>query len=910
MSGEGQTGRAGASERNEEYERMEKWLDDHPEFTHDYFARKAKRSMVDGWLLAQALSHSPNLKQPETSNSSGSNSRNNSGTNTPVRKISAQEFDRGDTLNPIVSTVDGARTFLGPSTSQTSVTNKLHRRPRTELKTLDEKELMYELVIDICNELDVNSLCHKILQNVCILLNADRCSLFLVHGREGEERFLEAKLFDVSADTTLEEVCENREAIRIPWGTGIIGHVAQTGELLNIPDAYKDPRFNNEIDLQMGYRTHSILSTPIKDCEGVVIGVAQAINRTNCKDEPFNLHDEKIFSNYMAFCGIGLKNAQLYEKSLLENRRNQVLLDLARVIFEEQNNVANLIYKIMMHTQSLLQCQRCQVMLIDDLCKKNIKHCPLGMGIFSQVFDLENTDFDNSDTFNREWPAEPRFPIHIGISGYVAATGKILNIANAYEDKRFDPTVDIDRNFKTKAILCMPIKNAQGKVIGVTQLINKLDGSIFNKNDENLFEAFAIFCGLGINNTQTYETLMKAMAKQRISLECLSYHASAPADEARRLKTMVIPSTYSYNLLDFSFSDFGLDDDDTLKASIRMFIDLNLLERFRINYETFCRWLLSVKKNYRDVTYHNWRHAFNVAQTMFCMFKSGQMDNVLTETEKLALIIACLCHDLDHRGTNNQFQIKTSSPLADLYSTSTLEHHHFDQCIMILSTKGNDILCNIRQDEYEEVIQMLENAILATDLALYFKFRGEFFNLVKSSETNWNRERDRDLLRSMMMTASDVSAITKPWEVQLKVADLIASEFFEQGDLEKTQLNIKPAEMMDRDKKDRLPDMQVGFIDSICLPVYQAIAEISPRLEPLLDGCKKNRQNWQYVSQHNSKHVVDENKRENESKDDSIHENEGNVEEEIDNENENENLQLMDIESSEEAENTDSVTIS
>lgn len=48
--------------------------------------------------------------------------------------------------------------------------------------------------------------------------------------------------------------------------------------------------------------------------------------------------------------------------------------------------------------------------------------------------------------------------------------------------------VDIDPNFKTKAILCMPIKNAHGKVIGVTQLINKLDGSIFNKNDENLFE--------------------------------------------------------------------------------------------------------------------------------------------------------------------------------------------------------------------------------------------------------------------------------------------------------------------------------------------------------------------------------------------------------------------------------------
>lgn len=44
----------------------------------------------------------------------------------------------------------------------------------------------------------------------------------------------------------------------------------------------------------MGYRTRSILSTPIKDSEGVVIGVAQAINRINSKDEPFNSHDERV----------------------------------------------------------------------------------------------------------------------------------------------------------------------------------------------------------------------------------------------------------------------------------------------------------------------------------------------------------------------------------------------------------------------------------------------------------------------------------------------------------------------------------------------------------------------------------------------------------------------------------------
>jgi len=73
----------------------------------------------------------------------------------------------------------------------------------------------------------------------------------------------------------------------------------------------------------------------------------------------------------------------------------------------------------------------------------------------------------------------------------------------------------------------------------------------------------------------------------------------------------------------------------------------------------------------------------------------------------------------------------------------------------------------------------------------------------------------------MMMTACDVAAITKPWEIQQQVAELVASEFFEQGDMERSQLQAEPIPMMDRKKKDELPKMQVGFIDFICLPVYK-----------------------------------------------------------------------------------------
>lgn len=64
--------------------------------------------------------------------------------------------------------------------------------------------------------------------------------------------------------------------------------------------------------------------------------------------------------------------------------------------------------------------------------------------------------------------------------------------------------------------------------------------------------------------------------------------------------------------------------------------------------------------------------------------------------------------------------------------------------------------------------------------------------LVDNESYDWTRDDHRDLLRGMLMTACDLAAITKPWDVERRIAELVASEFFEQGDLEKQTLNIVP----------------------------------------------------------------------------------------------------------------------
>lgn len=111
---------------------------------------------------------------------------------------------------------------------------------RRDLDTLDESELFMELIRDVANELDIDVLCHKILVNVSLLTHADRGSLFLARGTP-DNRYLVAKLFDVRQDTKFEEAVKKArtEEIRIPFGVGIAGTVAQSKALINIKDAYQ-----------------------------------------------------------------------------------------------------------------------------------------------------------------------------------------------------------------------------------------------------------------------------------------------------------------------------------------------------------------------------------------------------------------------------------------------------------------------------------------------------------------------------------------------------------------------------------------------------------------------------------------------------------------------------------------------
>ncbi|XP_063285848.1 dual 3',5'-cyclic-AMP and -GMP phosphodiesterase 11A [Pelobates fuscus] len=854
-----------------DFSKVESFLDKHPDLFEDYLIRKGKYCMVEKWLKRNQLSKTPSNSSSDDKSKDCWGGRGDGLQRRASQKELRKSFARSKAINvnrtydehvnsraqePLTSMRRRAllrKASSLPPTTAHILSALLESRvsipqyPSTAidykyyLKENNERAFFLELVKDISNELNLTSLCYKILIFVCIMVDADRCSLFLVEG-SANKKSLVSKFFDVHAGTTLLPSCrmDNSNEVQVPWGKGIIGYVAEHGETVNISDAYQDRRFSDEIDKLTGYKTKSLLCMPIRNSDGEIIGVAQAINKTP-GGVPFVADDEKVMQMYLPFCGIAISNAQLFSASRKEYDRSRALLEVVNDLFEEQTDLEKVVKKIMHRAQTLLKCERCSVLLLEDIESPVVK--------FTKSFELLSpkcsADAESSLKDSLEKSSYSDWLINNSIAELVASTGLPVNISDAYQDPRFDAEADQFSGFHIRSVLCVPIWNSSHQIIGVAQVLNRLDGKPFDDADQRLFEAFVIFCGLGINNTIMYDQVKKSWAKQSVALDVLSYHATCTKAEVDKFKAANIPLVTELFIDAMHFDDFSLDVDAMITAALRMFMELGMVQKFKIDYETLCRWLLTVRKNYRMVLYHNWRHAFNVCQLMFAMLTTAGFQEILTETEILALIVGCLCHDLDHRGTNNAFQAKSGSALSQLYGTSaTLEHHHFNHAVMILQSEGHNIFANLSSQQYSDLMQLLKQSILATDITLHFERRNEFFELVSKGEYNWNVKDHRIIFRSMLMTACDLGAVTKPWEISRQVAELVTNEFFEQGDRERSELKLTPSAIFDRNRKDELPRLQLEWIDNICMPLYQCLVKVNVKLKPMLDSVVANRIKW------------------------------------------------------------------
>ncbi|MFC1875655.1 GAF domain-containing protein [Thermodesulfobacteriota bacterium] len=309
----------------------------------------------------------------------------------------------------------------------------------------------------------IESQIKRIVTTASKVMDAERATLFLLDRFSGE-------LWSLVA-----EGLESRE-IRTQMGQGIAGWVAEKDQIVNIVDAYSDPRFDDSHDRLMGFKTRNLLCSPLKNFQGELIGVIQALNK---RDGHFEERDEVLFKAFAYQTAIAVENLELYRRLLADHEKIAILFDVSTAVARTLD-LDTLFVEIVHRISKALNAERSTLFLID---KKNRE-------LWSKVAQ-------------RSELTEIRIPLDKGLSGYVAKTGEVLNIGHAYQDTRFLPIVDEQTGFKTQMVLCVPIVNRQGDIIGVTEVINKKNGA-FDKEDENLLMALSSQISVALENAQLY----------------------------------------------------------------------------------------------------------------------------------------------------------------------------------------------------------------------------------------------------------------------------------------------------------------------------------------------------------------------------------------------------------------------
>jgi len=244
----------------------------------------------------------------------------------------------------------------------------------------------------------------------------------------------------------------NDQVIRIQLKMGIVGLCVLTRKVLNVMEAGEDLFFHRETDKNTGYHTQSVLCAPFFDTQGEAIGAVQLLNKNSGL---FTKHDETVIQEACT-----------------------LLTDRARTT-EITKEYAEPLVAALRHT---IQCERGSLFLLDKQDRK--LNSLVAEGLEGKVIQLN---------------------LNLGIAGYVAVTGEEVIIQDAYSDPR-SRSIRSDREtgYRTRNMVCLPIKNLSGDVLGVIQVLNKQEG-MFDDSDVELLRALAPQIAIAIENAILFE---------------------------------------------------------------------------------------------------------------------------------------------------------------------------------------------------------------------------------------------------------------------------------------------------------------------------------------------------------------------------------------------------------------------
>jgi len=412
-------------------------------------------------------------------------------------------------------------TFLAPLTKDTfkQVVTDVEDRLRIVNQTLSMLDVQgFETILE--------EMLSSITFKTGELLNADRTTIFLIDEEKNE-------LYTTVAQGEGAGMLE----IRIPADRGIAGEVATFKKVVNIPyDFYDDPRSATakQQDQRNHYRTYTMLALPLLNENEDLVAVVQLINKLKPDYDPtapleekialdgFSVEDEQVFREFAPSICLILESTRSFYIATQRQRAANALIAATQSLSQSSLDLDDTLKRVMDEAKKLMNAHRSTLWLIDRDRQQ----------IWTKILQPDGS------------LRELRIGIGEGFAGHVAETGEILNIPfdlYNHPDSETSKRLDQQNGYRTCSLLCMPVLNADGELIGVTQLVNKVKQgeecpydptswpeppecwrASFNRTDQEFMEAFNIQAGVALQNAKLFATVKQQEQMQRDILRSLS----------------------------------------------------------------------------------------------------------------------------------------------------------------------------------------------------------------------------------------------------------------------------------------------------------------------------------------------------------------------------------------------------
>jgi len=243
-----------------------------------------------------------------------------------------------------------------------------------------------------------------------------------------------------------------------------------------------------------------------------------------------------------------------------------------------------------------------------------------------------------------------------------------------------------------------------------------------------------------------------------------------------------------------------------------------------------------------DAVYHSSAHGVDVMSTTSWFMKSKYIEPLAAPVDHFMTLIAAGCHDVGHPGVNNLFLTKTQDPLALRYNDkSILESMHV---ALVFETMAADKAINwhgMLEPKSKALVRSgIIDMVMATDMGVH----GNMVTKIKSYDMA-AEDKQLKLILETVLHASDISNPAKAKANMLGWTKRVTAEFWDQGDREQ-KLNLPISMLCEReDGMKTLPKGQIGFINFVVLPYFNAILTIIPELQEGIDGLNRTKEYWE-----------------------------------------------------------------